>query len=174
MSIGSIQSGYAMARVYGGNMASDAVTQSPVVPSGLSTQNSDRVTISYAGKLASVSEVQPSTASAGFKDRMFTAVENDPDFAKEMVDDFGLQTDQMVFALPADPKDEQAWADINQQQEAFNQQAEAVHSQRTTLCNTMRAQGSSDADIFKAVISFNQNLPMSYRSQCGMTGELYS
>lgn len=134
----------------------------------------DTVTISNAGKLASITDTQLSTSGLTFKDRMFKAVDNDPAFAKDMVNTFGFSTDQMAFALPSNPNDESAWAKIRQAEYEFNQQAAQVCTERSEMCSKLKETGTSDADIFKAIINFNKNLPADYRSQCGMTGELYS
>lgn len=136
--------------------------------------SNDTVTISDAGKLASIADTLLSTSESTFKDRMFKAVDNDSNFAKKMVNDFGFSTDQMAFALPSNPNDESAWAKIRQAEYEFNQQAAQVCTERSEMCNKLKEKGTSDSDIFKAIINFNQNLPANYRNQCGMTGELYS
>lgn len=141
---------------------------------GQAKSSDDTVTISNAGKLASITDTQLSTSGLTFKDRMFKAVDNDPAFAKDMVNTFGFSTDQMVFALPSNPNDEIAWAKIHQAEYEFNQQAARVCQERSAMCRQLKEKGTSDADIFKAIMDFNKNLPANYRNQCGMTGELYA
>jgi len=106
--------------------------------------------------------------SKGF-DRLTASVDIDPQFAKEMAEAFAFTPDKLLVNLNGVPplNDVNAWQAWNNQSTEFDKAAEEVTSQRSDIFDTMKANGSSDSDIFKAILSFNKSLPTDYQIKSG-------
>jgi hypothetical protein len=102
-------------------------------------------------------------------DRLIAAAESDPSYAKEMAKTYAYVPDKMMLnwadaPSPANKEAFDAWA--NQSNE-FDKVAAPVIAQRIDLYNSLKAQGTADVDVLKAMINFNGSQPPEYQIKTG-------
>ncbi len=96
--------------------------------------------------------------------------QTNPNFASAMARTAAYMPDTMYMdtnnAPPSEDSDE--WLAWNEQYNNFNTQAADVTQQRIGMYNQMKDQGSSDYEIFQAIVNFNNGLPLDYRNMAGL------
>lgn len=103
-------------------------------------------------------------------DHFIPSVEADPAFAKQMAKDAAFIPDKLLVDLNDAPplNDAEAWRTWTSQSTEFDNVAAQVTEQRIGIYNDMKFQGSTDAEIFKALMEFNHSLPMDYQIKSGL------
>lgn len=106
--------------------------------------------------------------SVGIK-KIFDTVKSDPEFAKKMADLYAHSQDRELISIDDIPlTDMQAWQEFQNKTNVFNGVAKDITAQRVEIYDSMKANGSSDADIFKALMDFNKSLPLDYQLKTGL------
>ncbi|MGB3611673.1 MAG: hypothetical protein WA987_14965 [Cellvibrio sp.] len=103
-------------------------------------------------------------------DHFLPKVEANPEFAKTMAKDVAFIPDKLLVNLNEAPplNDAEAWRRWTNQSVEFDNTAAKVTEQRIEIYNDMKLHGSTDAEIFKALIEFNHSLPMDYQIKSGL------
>lgn len=103
-------------------------------------------------------------------DHFVSRVEVDPAFAKNMAKDAAFIPDKLLVNLNDAPpfNDAEAWRAWTSQSTEFDSVAAKITEQRTAIYNEMKFQGSTDAEIFKAIMDFNHSLSMDYQIKSGL------
>lgn len=101
-------------------------------------------------------------------ERILEHVENDKDFAKEMVDAYRTIPDRPIINLEEAFSSPGGLADLQAKIDQFDVEAKKVSEQREELYSSLSSKNYSDADIFKALRDFNDSLPTDYRQLLGI------
>ncbi|ARU26765.1 hypothetical protein [Cellvibrio sp. PSBB006] len=103
-------------------------------------------------------------------DHFIPDVETDPAFATTMAKDAAFIPDKLLVNLNDAPplNDAEAWRAWTSQSTQFDSDAAKVTEQRVGIYKDMKFQGSTDAEIFKAIMEFNHSLPMDYQIKSGL------
>ena len=91
-----------------------------------------------------------------------------------MAQDYTFTPDRLSVDLSKAPPltDVQAWKKWENESTSFDQVAESVTAQRIGIFNEMKTSGAPDAEIYKAILSFNSSLPLDYQIKSGFLKNL--
>ncbi|MGD8174898.1 hypothetical protein [Marinimicrobium sp. ARAG 43.8] len=95
-------------------------------------------------------------------------VESDKNFAKEMVTLYRNTPDRAMFNLEEALSSPEGLSFIQDRTAQFNEDARKVSMRREELYSEMRAKNFNDAEIFKALLEFNNSLPAEYKQIAGI------
>lgn len=101
-------------------------------------------------------------------ERILEKVEEDKRFAKEMVEFYKSTPDRPIFNLEEALSSPGGLAHIQDKISQFNAEANKVSDQREEIYRSMRANNYDDAEIFKALMVFNNSLPDDYKQAAGI------
>ncbi len=91
-------------------------------------------------------------------------VDSDPELAKELAKSVAFIPDKLMVNLNEAPlSDPIAFKNWAQKSVEFDKIAAEVTQQRIDIYNDMKADGSSDAEIFNGLMAFNHTLPVDYQ-----------
>ena len=103
-------------------------------------------------------------------DRFIPYVETDRAFAKTMAKNAAFIPDKLLVNLNDAPplNDAEAWRAWTNQSIEFDSVAAKVTKRRIEIYSDMKSQGSTDAEIFNALIAFNLSLHIDYQIKSGL------
>lgn len=101
-------------------------------------------------------------------ERILERVENDKDFAKEMVNVYTTIPDRPIVNLEKAFDSPGGLAALQAERDQFDVEAKKVSEQRKELYSSLSAKNYSDAEIFKALRDFNDSLPTGYKQLIGI------
>lgn len=109
--------------------------------------------------------------------RLIPDVEADPKYAKTMAEAVTFIPDKLLVDLNDLPplSDVKAMQAFTNKSTEFDKVAEKLTEQRIEIFNDMKSQKSTDFEIFKAILAFNDSQPMDYQIKSGyMKLDLYA
>ncbi|WP_039918687.1 hypothetical protein [Cellvibrio mixtus] len=146
-----------------GSLLSNSINN-PVKPSTTTNVNSASTT-----GISLTSNINESDEAASGIEKIFEQVEQDPLFAKEMVEIYTFIPDREIYDANDVPSDIEAWRAFQDRTNQFSQIAEDVTEQRIEIYKKMKAENIPDAEIFKSLMEFNKSLPMDYQLKTGLS-----
>jgi hypothetical protein len=102
-------------------------------------------------------------------DRLVSACESDPAYAKQVAEELAFAKDGMIldWADAPSPADTDAWNAWVNQTDDFAKAAEPINAQRLDLYNKLKAQGTPDIDIVQSILKFNGSQSTEYQIKTG-------
>lgn len=103
-------------------------------------------------------------------DHFIPHIEANSAFAKSMAKNAAFIPDKLMVNLNDAPplNDAKAWRAWTSQSAELDSVAAEVTERRIEIYSDMKFQGSTDAEIFKAIMEFNHSLPMDYQIKSGL------
>lgn len=120
--------------------------------------------------LRRITSLHTSIRQAHGWDNFIPCVEANPAFVKSVAKNAAFIPDKLLVNLndAAQLNDAEAWRSWTSQTTEFDSLARKVTEQRVEMYNDMKFKGSTDAEIFTALIKSNHSLPMDYQIKSGL------